>query len=253
MKSILKLIKMVTTILCGADMSILRLCPEDKIDYIKKEFVIFTIVGITIYTTQTTSYWFLYGVSVLLLYKLFLSNLNLISIGNKSYSFLKRIISSILIIGLIFSLIKEKFDILAYTIYSFVYIDVEDYYDGILNSMLIILIIICAFAICYYPVRFKLNKDTLYAKTYKQYLNIERIKAEEKINDKLNKQTQQDEIQKNINKQIEQEVEKEYINKLTTEIIDTRMRVAKLALAKWEEEQKKKVNENIDEYINNLE
>ena len=49
--------------------------------------------------------------------------------------------------------------------------------------------------------------------------------------------------------EIQKKAQKEYIDALSHEISDTRLRVAKAALEKWEQEQKKRVEAHIEEYI----
>mgnify|MGYP003293378407 CR=1 FL=1 len=123
MNNIKEFIRLLGSVFCGADLFILNLCNEDKVDFIKKELGIFVVTGLTICATLGTHYYLLWSILVLLLYKIFLSNLNLISKGDGSYAFLKWLISTILAIGIITALIERRVIVFRFYIYSF------DYYD----------------------------------------------------------------------------------------------------------------------------
>ena len=89
MNNIKDFLRLLGSVFCGADLFILHMCKEDKEVYIKKELGIFLIASLTIYAVNGIYLW---GILVLLLYKMFLSNLNLVSKGNGAYSFLKWLI-----------------------------------------------------------------------------------------------------------------------------------------------------------------
>lgn len=241
MNNIKEFIRLLGSVFCGADLFILNLCNEDKVDFIKKELGIFVVTGLTICATLGTHYYLLWSILVLLLYKMFLSNLNLISKGDGSYAFLKWLISTILAIGIITALIERRVIVFRFYIYSF------DYYD-ILNVILNMIIIACVLIFCYYPVRFNMNRASLYAQLYDQYLVSEQNKVEINLKEKLERQEHAKNIQDIVNKQ----VESEYIKRISSEIIESQMRVAKFVLEKWEKEQKQKIESNIENYINTL-
>ena len=52
-----------------------------------------------------------------------------------------------------------------------------------------------------------------------------------------------------LNSQISASSDDEYLNEIKREILEARIRLAKYALNKWEEEQRKKIDENLDNYI----
>jgi hypothetical protein len=238
MNIIKEFMRLLGSIFCGADLFILHMCKEDKVDFIKKELGIFIIASMTIYVTYGTYLW---GIFVLLLYKMFLSNLNIVSKGDESYSFLKWLISTFLAIGLIVALMERGIIIDFVTvIYSF--------YSNISRIIISGIIIVCILMFCYFPVRFNMSKGTLYAKLYNQYLISEQNRIETNLKEQLEKQEYVKNIQDIVNKQ----VESEYIKRISGEIIESRMRVAKLVLEKWEKEQKQKIETNIEEYINKL-
>lgn len=56
-------------------------------------------------------------------------------------------------------------------------------------------------------------------------------------------------FEKNLHMLIQQEKDDEYIKQVSKEITECRIRLAKYAIAKWEEEQKKKIENNINDYI----
>lgn len=238
MNRIKEFIRLLSSVFCGADLFILNMCKEDKVDYIKKELGIFIVALLTVYVTYGTYLW---GIFILLLYKMFLSNLDLVSKGDGSYSFLKWLISTILSIGLIVALMERGIIIDFITvIYSF--------YSNISRIIISAIIIVCILMFCYFPVRFNMNKGSLYAKLYNEYLVSEQNKVEINLKEKLERQEHAKNIQDIVNKQ----VESEYIKRISSEIIESQMRVAKFVLEKWEKEQKQKIESNIEDYINTL-
>lgn len=56
-------------------------------------------------------------------------------------------------------------------------------------------------------------------------------------------------LEQNLNMLIQQTKDDEYIKQVSKEITECRIRLAKYALAKWEEEQKKKIESNLEDYI----
>ena len=110
------------------------------------------------------------------------------------------------------------------------------------------IVVILVFFACFYPVRFSVNKNSLYSKLYNQYVESNQLQAEIKVKKQINELEQNARIQEKINVA----VEKEYIKRLSNEIVETRMRIAKLALEKWEKEQKQKIDADIEDYINTL-
>ena len=238
MNRIKEFIRLFGSIFCGVDLFILNLCNEDKVDFIKKELGVFFVVAITIYAKSLTNYWFLWGIAVLFIYKLFLSNLNIVVRGKKFYVFIKFLLAFVLS-GLLIYLILDFWEYIG--IIGFSYISTT---EAILMSIVVILV----FFACFYPVRFSVNENSLYAKLYNQYVESNQLQAEIKVKKQINELEQNARIQEKINVA----VEKEYIKRLSNEIVETRMRIAKLALEKWEKEQKQKIDADIEDYINTL-
>ena len=234
-----ELIRILSSIFFGADLFILSQCEEDKIKFIKYELgIIFVTIMTFLYTQYITQYWFVCGMAVLFIYKLFLSNLNIVSRGEKSYMIIKILFSfifSILSSGIIIDLLDSV------GIIGLHYVNV---YEGITIGVVIVVVFFATF----YPVRFEVNKNSLYAKLYNQYIEANQSQAEFNVKKQINELEQNARIQEKINVA----VEKEYIKRLSNEIVETRMRIAKLALEKWEKEQKQKIDTDIENYINTL-
>lgn len=238
MNKIKEYIRLLGSVFCGADLFILNLCNEDKVDFIRKELGIIFVVAITIYTKHLTNYWFVWGIAVLLIYKLFLSNLNIVVRAKKSYVFIKFLLAFVLS-GLLIYLILD----------FWVYIGIIGFsYISTTEAILISIVVLLVFFACFYPVRFRVNENSLYAKLYNQYIESKQLEAEIKVKKQINELEQNARIQEKINVT----VEKEYIKRLSNEIVETRMRIAKLALEKWEKEQKQKIETDIEDYINTL-
>ena len=234
-----ELIRILSSIFFGADLFILSQCEEDKIKFIKYELgIIFVTIMTFLYTKYITQYWFVCGIAVLLIYKLFLSNLNIVSRGENSYvviKFLFPIIFSVLSAGIIIDLLDSL------GIIGLHYINV---YEGITIGVVVIVV----FFVVFYPVRFEVDKNSLYAKLYNQYIEANQSQAEIKVKKQINELEQNARIQEKINVT----VEKEYVKRLSNEIVEARMRIAKLAIEKWEKEQLQKIEINVEDYINNL-
>ena len=238
MNKIKEYIRLLGSVFCGADLFILNLCNDDKVNFIKKELGIIFVVAITIYAKSLTNYWFLCGIAVLFIYKLFLSNLNIVVRGKKSYVFIKFLLAFALS-GLLIYLIIDLW----------IYIGILGLaYISIAEAILMSIVVILVFFACFYPVRFSVNENSLYAKLYNQYVESNQLQAEIKLKKQINELEQNSRIQEKINVA----VEKEYIKRLSNEIVEARMRIAKLALEKWEKEQKQKIDADIENYINTL-
>lgn len=221
----------------GADMRLLRKCLDDRTRFIRYEILIVVLSGITIYVTEAIArgYGLAAGLVVFFLYKWFLSNLNLV-IEGETYSFLKWLISTILALALTYVFCDNYLDVVE-SIYWNAFEPID-----IISAFVILLI---ALFLCYAPVRFTSAKETLYAKLVDLECKQERMQAELQVSSegdmKLEAERAKIEIQKRA--------QKEYIASLSQEIASTRLRVAKVALEKWEKEQIKNVETNLDEYI----
>lgn len=217
----------------GADIRLLRKCLDERTRFIRYEILIVVLSGITIYVTEAIArgYGLAAGLVVFFLYKWFLSNLNLV-IEGETYNFLKWLISTILALVLT---------------YVFCYYDLNIFFNSLdlLDIIGVFIVLSITLFLCYAPVRFTSAKETLYAKLVDLERKQERLQAELQVSSegdmKLEAERAKIEIQKRA--------QKEYIASLSQEIASTRLRVAKVALDKWEKEQIKKVETNLDEYI----
>lgn len=217
----------------GADIRLLRKCLDERTRFIRYEILIVVLSGITIYVTEAIArgYGLAAGLVVFFLYKWFLSNLNLV-IEGETYNFLKWLISTILALALT---------------YVFCYYDLNIFFNSLdlLDIVGVFIVLSITLFLCYAPVRFTSAKETLYAKLVDLERKQERLQAELQVSSegdmKLEAERAKIEIQKRA--------QKEYIASLSQEIASTRLRVAKVALDKWEQEQKKRVEAHIEEYI----
>lgn len=230
---LIQLKKTFDTLYWGADIRLLRKCLDERTRFIRYEILIVVLSGITIYVTEAIArgYGLAAGLVVFFLYKWFLSNLNLV-IEGETYSFLKWLISTILALALT---------------YVFCYYDLNIFFNSLdlLDIVGVFIVLSITLFLCYAPVRFTSAKETLYAKLVDLERKQERLQAELQVSSegdmKLEAERAKIEIQKRA--------QKEYIASLSQEIASTRLRVAKVALDKWEKEQIKKVETNLDEYI----
>jgi uncharacterized membrane protein YvbJ len=165
------------------------------------------------------------------LYKWFLSNLNLVAKGD-TYGFLKWLLGTLIAL-----------------ILAFVFCDYELNIHWIGMSLFDVITVFIILAVllflCYAPIRFESKKDSLYAKLVAMEKQQEQQQAELQVATKGELKLQAERAKAEIQKK----AQKEYIDALSHEISDTRLRVAKAALDKWEQEQKKRVEAHIEEYI----
>jgi hypothetical protein len=178
-------------------------------------------------------YGYFVGIIVFFIYKWFLSNLNL-TIRGESYGFLKFLIGIIIALGIAYAFCTKVLNISLGNM-------------NIVNIISVSVVLIITIVICFVPIRFEASRDSL----YKNLLNLERQQeqkqAEIRISTKVDLKIQEEKAKAEIQKK----AQKEYLEALTHEIANTRLRVAKVALEKWENEQKKRVETNIEEYIKN--
>ena len=221
------------TLYWGADLSLLRKCLDERARFIRYEILILILSGITMYITDIVArgYGFVIGLLVMFLYKWFLSNLNLVAKGD-TYGFLKWLLGTLIAM-----------------ILAFVFCDYELNIHWISMSLFDVITVLVILAVllflCYAPIRFESKKDSLYAKLVAMEQQQEQQQAELQVATKGELKLQAERAKAEIQKK----AQKEYIDALSHEISDTRLRVAKAALDKWEQEQKKRVEANIEEYI----
>ena len=230
---LIQLKKTFDTLYWGADLSLLRKCLDERVRFIRYEILILILAGITMYITDIVArgYGLVIGLMVMFLYKWFLSNLNLVAKGEK-YGFLKWLLGTLIAL-----------------ILAFVFCDYElnIHWIGMsLFDVITVFIILAALLfLCYAPIRFESKKDSLYAKLVAMEQQQEQQQAELQVATKGELKLQAERAKAEIQKK----AQKEYIDALSHEISDTRLRVAKAALDKWEQEQKKRVEAHIEEYI----
>lgn len=290
----------------GADIKILNLCRADKVKFIKKEIwiSIISLYALIIFaesfTRKIAPLCLPSTLLVFVIYKWFLSNLNL-ALSPQKNGFLKWLIGTFIGILLGCLSIKAMRINMAGTDFEAI--------SGIFIFCIVVII-------CYLPIRFKESKESLYAKMYAMQQEQERLRAEIIVNDnhqaEIEKHKKEIELQhqahinyvSGITNKItiarlqlasqalkkwedeqklniengnnleqffsfkldnkskksssltaaEQEVidkgQTEYVTKLSKEIAEARLRLAMLAIAKWEEEQTKKIEDNVETYIN---
>ena len=221
------------TLYWGADLSLLNKCTVERAQFIRYEILIVILSGITMYITDIVArgYGVVIGLLVMLLYKWFLSNLNLVTKG-ESYGFLKGLLGTILALILAFVFCEKELRI------DWIYVDL---FDVIVAVVVLTVMLFLSYA----PIRFESKKDSLYAKLVAMEQQQEQLQAELQISTKGELKLQAERAKAEIQKK----AQKEYIDALSHEISDTRLRVAKAALDKWEQEQKKRVEAHIEEYI----
>lgn len=221
------------TLYWGVDLSLLNKCTVERAQFIRYEILIVILSGITMYITDIVArgYGVVIGLLVMLLYKWFLSNLNLVTKG-ESYGFLKWLLGTILALILAFVFCEKELRI------DWIYVDL---FDVIVAVVVLTVMLFLSYA----PIRFESKKDSLYAKLVAMEQQQEQLQAELQISTKGELKLQAERAKAEIQKK----AQKEYIDALSHEISDTRLRVAKAALDKWEQEQKKRVEAHIEEYI----
>lgn len=213
----------------GADLKILSKCHNEKVQFVKIEILIILVSLVSAFLLNNV----VYGIVVFALYRWFLSNLN-IAISDKQYGFLKWLLGTC--IALYIALFVSTNNLRA------------------LNSLLslntnrvveFIVVFVPTLILFYAPIRFKSQSDSLYAKLYKEDLDFRNNQAEDYMREKHDAVLDREDM----NREIEELSNEKYVEEISNEIAQTRLRLAKVALAKWEEEQKKKIDSNLEDYI----
>lgn len=292
----------------GADMQILSQCRTDKVKFVWSEILILLISVTSAFILMDTIFFrqqylgIFAACIVFITYKWFLSSINL-SLSKRHLGFLKWLV------GTIIAAILWYFSLIECDIYV-------TSISGLLELVIAVIWGIIMLVICYIPIRFKGNKDSLYAQMFFLQQSQDRIRVELFINDhhqaEIEKHKKEIELQhqahinyvSDITNKItiarlqlasqalkmweeeqklniengnnleqflsfkpdnkskksssltaaEQEVidkgQTKYVTKLSQEIAEARLRLAMLAIAKWEEEQTKKIEDNVETYIN---
>lgn len=230
---LIRIKKTFDTLYWGADLSLLNKCTTERAQFIRYEILIVILSGITMYITEhpTNGYGFVLGLIVLFLYKWLLSNLNH-AIKGETYGFFKWLIGTLLAVTLTFVFCNYELNIHWNSL-------------GIFEIVTVFVVFSIMLFLCYAPIRFESKKDSLYAKLVAMEQKHEQQQAELQVATKGELKLQAERAKTEIQKK----AQKEYIDALSHEISDTRLRVAKAALDKWEQEQKKRVEAHIEEYI----
>ena len=230
---LIQLKKTFDTLYWGADLSLLRKCLDERVRFIRYEILILILSGITMYITDIVArgYGIVIGLLVMFLYKWFLSNLNLAAKGD-TYGFLKWLLGTLIALILAFVFCEYELNIHWISMSLF-------------DVITVFIILAVLLFLSYAPIRFESKKDSLYAKLVAMEQQQEQQQAELQVATKGELKLQAERAKAEIQKK----AQKEYIDALSHEISDTRLRVAKAALDKWEQEQKKRVEAHIEEYI----
>lgn len=221
--------KTLSEIFFCADLKILSKCHKEKVQFAKIEILIFVVSLVSAFLLNNV----VYGIVVFALYKWFLSNLN-IAISDKQYGFLKWLLGTC--IALYIALFVSTNNLRALN--SLLSLNT--------NSIVEFIVVFVPSVILFYaPIRFKSQSDSLYAKLYKEDLDIRNKLAKQYMIEKHEAELDT----KKMNQTIETLSNEKYVEEISNEITQARLRLAKVALAKWEEEEMKKLNNNPKVYI----
>ena len=222
--------KVIERLFFGVDFKILNQCVDEKIKFIKYEIIILLLTALSTWVAikffRYDIWGILYGVVVLFSYKMYLSNLYISLVGDSNW-FYNWIFSTLLAMSTA-SMFLDNRHLLRYMDYP--------------SSILIIVAVLIIF---YLPVRFRKNKDSQYAKLLLATAEAEQESAKQTVCNELSQEAQTIDVQAELNKKVDEL----YINTLAKEIAQSRIRVAKAALEKWEEQQKELINQDINKYI----
>lgn len=228
----------------GADLHLLNVCTEEKARFIRYEIniiLISVLFGLIIQQTQSLGIGMACGLFVFFLYKMFLSNLNMVA-GGHTHEYSKFLIG--LVLSVVLTLCVGSHFRLPFPWDYFMIEIIDCVYWGI--SLIISMIL------CFIPIRLSSLKDSMYGKM----LTSEREKDEgvAKAVMDTNKAMYEEnvlrhEVSAKAKKEILKAADKEYIATMAHEIAQARIRLAQFALQKWEEEQRKQIKENVDHYI----
>lgn len=212
-----------------ADLKILSKCHKEKVQFAKIEILIFVVSLVSAFLLNNV----VYGIVVFALYRWFLSNLN-IAISDKQYGFLKWLLGTC--IALYIALFVSTNNLRALN--SLLSLNT--------NSIVEFIVVFVPSVILFYaPIRFKSQSDSLYAKLYKEDLDFRNNQAEDYMREKHDAVLDREDM----NREIEELSNEKYVEEISYEIAQARLRLAKMALAKWEEEQKKKIDSYLEDYI----
>lgn len=226
----------------GADLHLLNQCIEEKARFIRNELCI-TLISILfcfILFPNIHIAGLLVGIGIFLLYKMYLSNLNMVAIGNV-HAGLKFLLGIVLGCVLIYFAV-ESFPLC----WPWERAIVKD-------TIYILLIFSASMILCFVPIRMSSAKDTVYGKLFATERNNEIAIAKAELS--ANNANKEDTI-KTINERakVKEEIlktaDKEYIETMAHEIAMARIHLATFALQKWEEKQHQQIERDVEKYIN---
>lgn len=234
--------KVVQRLFWGVDFKLLNQCVDEKVRFIKYEFIILLLAGYTgwsymqfgtrIRTSYVAPVAIILAIFVFFTYKMYLSNLH-----NKLTSHVNGlgqwIVSTLFAIGTAY-----------FTIEGVLNIDIDNRIT-ISEIVLSIMTIMVAMGLYYLPVRLKKDSDSLYAKLLLKTVEEEKTCAEVSMVEDLRQETHKHKAQVELNRKADAITS----DLIANEIAQARLRVAKAALEKWEEQQRELINRDIDQYI----
>lgn len=226
----LNFLSTISSLYWGADLDLLNYCVEDRRKFIRIEIL---IIIISIFSFIMFNYvaWYstLMSLCIFASYKWFLSSLDF-SLSEKQWGFLKFVVGTI-----------NAAVIWLYTLEYFHIHRIKSNSD--LGLILFIGLII--YILCLLPIRFKKNVNSQYAKLYKEQIKNDEQLAERYV--KIVNEAKQQRINDLV--EIQRKSYQDYYIAVSSEILAARLRLAKDVLAKWEEEQKKKIESNLADYM----
>lgn len=219
----------------GADFYLLKFDRIERSRFIRYEVMIILLSCLTFLSAKaflSTVNSVLCGLVVFCIYKWFLSNLNLITTAGNTNKFYRTLLCTSMWISVSYGLFKQTNLYFPWEIF-----DIESLIVGV------VILIVVLFS-CYAPARFS-PVDGIYTKLLR-----DRIKQDES-NAKLIQQSEFEAQKEQINRRLiyEKQQNTYFDEQLNKEVLQTRIRLAKEVLAKWEEEQKKNIEQNWKQYI----
>lgn len=234
--------KVVQRLFWGVDFKLLNQCVDEKVIFVKYELVIIILAvytgwsyfqfGYHVRTFYVAPIAIILTIFVFLTYKMYLSNMYK-KLTSHVNGFGQWLVSTVFAIGTAY-----------FTIEGVLNIDID---SRISTSEIVLstMTVIVALPLYYLPVRFEKNTDSLYAKLLLKIIEEEKKRAETFVREDLRQETQKYEVQIELNRKADA-ISSDLI---ADEIAQTRLRVAKVALEKWEEQQRELINRDIEKYI----
>lgn len=227
----------------GADLHLLNLCVEEKSRFIRHEIgiilisILFSVVLTQNGIPRTGS--ILVGIAIFLLYKMYLSNLNLVAKGDTQAG-LKYLIGLLLACTLTYCAG-------IYFRLTFPWFAIET-----MDCIYIGLIFVSSLILCFFPIQMSSAANTQYGKMLASEREKESAMAETIHSaNNIQKEDAIKTIKENAKtkEEILKAADKEYVTTMAHEIAQARIRLAEFALQRWEDEQHKQIEQDIKHYI----